>query len=113
VPSVFITVQIAPRLYLMFQGWVIGLVLHKKTRSQTGTSCLTRVSITAGFPVDFNSLSPRTTERRSLRFVSKLSTGVLEFFFGDTEESLLSHFRRLDPAAQGLIAGTAERLAAG
>jgi len=31
----------------------------------------------------------------------------------DTESSLLSHFRRLDPAAQGLIAGTTERLAAG
>jgi integrase len=30
-----------------------------------------------------------------------------------TEDALLSHFRRLDPAAQGLIAGTAERLAAG
>jgi integrase len=30
-----------------------------------------------------------------------------------TEESLLCHFRRLDPAAQGLISGTAERLAAG
>lgn len=31
----------------------------------------------------------------------------------DTEANLLSSFRRLDPAAQGLIAGTAERLAAG
>lgn len=30
-----------------------------------------------------------------------------------TEDALLGHFRRLDPAAQGLIAGTAERLAAG
>jgi hypothetical protein len=30
-----------------------------------------------------------------------------------SEESLLLNFRRLDPAAQGLIAGTAERLAAG
>lgn len=30
-----------------------------------------------------------------------------------TEDALLCHFRRLDPAAQGLIAGTAERLAAG
>jgi len=30
-----------------------------------------------------------------------------------TEESLLCHFRRLDPSAQGLITGTAERLAAG
>jgi hypothetical protein len=26
---------------------------------------------------------------------------------------LLCHFRRLDPSAQGLITGTAERLAAG
>lgn len=32
---------------------------------------------------------------------------------GDSESNLLAHFRRLDPAAQGLIAGTAERLAAG
>jgi integrase len=32
---------------------------------------------------------------------------------GCDEESLLCHFRRLDPAAQGLISGTAERLAAG
>jgi len=31
----------------------------------------------------------------------------------DTESSLLSHFRRLDPSAQSLITGTAERLAAG
>lgn len=31
----------------------------------------------------------------------------------DTEANLLSSFRRLDPAAQGLVAGTAERLAAG
>jgi integrase len=30
-----------------------------------------------------------------------------------TEDTLIHHFRRLDPAAQGLIAGTAERLAAG
>jgi hypothetical protein len=30
-----------------------------------------------------------------------------------TEESLLCHFRRLDPSAQGLISMTAERLAAG
>jgi hypothetical protein len=30
-----------------------------------------------------------------------------------SEESLLLNFRRLDPAAQGLISGTAERLAAG
>jgi hypothetical protein len=30
-----------------------------------------------------------------------------------SEESLLAHFRRLDPSAQGLITGTAERLAAG
>jgi len=30
----------------------------------------------------------------------------------NTEEALISSFRRLDPAAQGLIAGTAERLAA-
>lgn len=30
-----------------------------------------------------------------------------------TEEALLTSFRRLDPAAQGLITGTAERLAAG
>lgn len=38
--------------------------------------------------------------------------------FGDcqtqgSEDALLSHFRRLDPAAQGLISGTAERLATG
>jgi integrase len=31
----------------------------------------------------------------------------------DTESTLLTHFRRLDPAAQSLITGTAERLAAG
>jgi hypothetical protein len=31
----------------------------------------------------------------------------------DTESALLSHFRRLDPAAQGIISLTAERLAAG
>lgn len=31
----------------------------------------------------------------------------------DAESGLLDNFRRLDPAAQGLIAGTAERLAAG
>jgi hypothetical protein len=31
----------------------------------------------------------------------------------DTETALLSHFRRLDPAAQGIISMTAERLAAG
>lgn len=30
-----------------------------------------------------------------------------------TEETLLANFRRLDPSAQGLVAGTAERLAAG
>lgn len=30
-----------------------------------------------------------------------------------TEEALITSFRRLDPAAQGLISGTAERLAAG
>jgi hypothetical protein len=44
--------------------------------------------------------------------------GVLENYFSSsesasTDDALLSHFRRLDPAAQGLIAGTAERLAAG
>jgi hypothetical protein len=44
--------------------------------------------------------------------------GVLEIYFGSSEsatseESLLSNFRRLDPSAQGLITGTAERLAAG
>jgi hypothetical protein len=43
--------------------------------------------------------------------------GVLEIYFcasesASTEDALLSHFRRLDPAAQGLIAGTGERLAA-
>jgi hypothetical protein len=53
-----------------------------------------------------------------LQIVSDVSTGVLEIYFGasesaSTKESLLSAFRRLDPAAQGLIAGTAERLAAG
>lgn len=32
---------------------------------------------------------------------------------GDTEASLVANFRRLDTAAKGLIAGTAERLAAG
>lgn len=31
----------------------------------------------------------------------------------DAESGLITNFRRLDPAAQGLIAGTAERLAAG
>jgi hypothetical protein len=31
----------------------------------------------------------------------------------DTESALLAHFRRLDPAAQGIISMTAERLAAG
>lgn len=30
-----------------------------------------------------------------------------------TEDALISNFRRLDPAAQGLVAGTAERLAIG
>ena len=32
---------------------------------------------------------------------------------GDVESTLVANFRRLDTAAQGLIAGTAERLAAG
>jgi hypothetical protein len=52
-----------------------------------------------------------------LQFVSELSMDNLEDYFrtqsASTEESLLCHFRRLDPSAQGLISGTAERLAAG
>jgi len=53
-----------------------------------------------------------------LQVLSDVSMGVLENYFSSsesasTDDALLSHFRRLDPAAQGLIAGTAERLAAG
>ena len=74
---------------------------------------------------DYFVLSALVRLRRSLQFVSELSIDNLEDYFislpacfgatqsASTEESLLCHFRRLDPSAQGLITGTAERLAAG
>ena len=86
---------------------------------QTSVTEWTRANATAGAIVHGSGLGVMAHYLDPLSVLESAAPRVrLPSCFGActetaSEDTLLSHFRRLDPAAQGLIAGTAERLAAG
>ena len=96
----------------------VGVVLPKHFR-QRGVTEWTRANATAGAIIHGCGLGVLSHYLDPLSVLESAAPRVrLPACFGactteDSEANLLSSFRRLDPAAQGLIAGTAERLAAG
>ena len=86
---------------------------------QRGVNEWTRANATAGAIVHGSGLGVMVHYLDPLSVLESAAPRVrLPACFGActetaTEDTLLRHFRRLDPAAQGLIAGMSERLAAG